>query len=108
MLPPAQGVAGLARTNIKQFAPSTLMRFVEFPGLWQFNPEKILKNSPPQNEAEHRLWSALCGKAVREHQAEISAEVAFLAQETDLPEAEILDVLQRWEQAGVAVPKPED
>ena len=84
------------------------MKFIELPGLWQCHPEKILKACPPQNEAEHRLWSALCGKAVREHQPEISAEVAFLAQETDLPEAEILDVLQRWEQAGVAVPKPED
>ena len=82
------------------------MKFIELPGLWQCHPEKILKACPPQNEEEHRLWSALCGKAVREHQPEISAEMGFLVQETELPEVEILAVLKRWEKAGCVIPEP--
>ena len=83
------------------------MKFVELPAGWQCHPEHILKHNPPQSEAEHRIWSVLCGKAVRDQQEEVSAEVGFLVQETGLPEAEILEVLQRWQEAGGAFPKTE-
>ncbi len=86
---------------------TTCMKFVELPAGWQCHPEHILKHNPPQSEAEHRIWSVLCGKAVRDQQEEVSAEVGFLVQETGLPEAEILEVLQRWQEAGGAFPKTE-
>jgi len=83
------------------------MKFVELPARWRCHPENLLKHCPPQSEAEHRLWSVLCGKAVRDQQAEVSVEVGFLVQETGLSEAEILEVLQRWQAAGGAFPKTE-
>lgn len=83
------------------------MKFVELPARWRCYPENLLKYCPPQTEAEHRLWSVLCGKAVRDQQAEVSVEVGFLVQETGLSEAEILEVLQRWQAAGGAFPKTE-
>ena len=83
------------------------MKFVKLPARWRCHPENLLKHCPPQTEVEHRLWSVLCGKAVRDQQAEVSVEVGFLVQETGLPEAEVLEVLQRWQAAGGAFPKTE-
>ncbi len=82
------------------------MKFNDLPGLEQCHAEKVLKTCPAQNDEEHRLGPALCGKAVREHQPEISAEMGFLVQETELPEVEILAVLKRWEKAGCVIPEP--